>query len=183
MSLGWRPLNGSRANRSGSVRRVRAYNTSIAIRAEVQDPLWRFGLVDAAHVAQRPEPHWFMNFALVFIRSPATTRRMPKREPTETTSRLEQLLAERILVLDGAMGTMVHAAAIDRSGLSRRAVRQPPEGSEELHRRPRRSPSPRRSRRSIGSISKPAPTSSRPTRSTPRASRMADFGFEPMSAR
>ncbi len=33
--------------------------------------------------------------------------------PTETRELLEELLAQRILVLDGAMGTMVHALKFD----------------------------------------------------------------------
>ena len=37
-----------------------------------------------------------------------------KKSPTETT--LRRLAAERILVLDGAMGTMIQALSLDEEG-------------------------------------------------------------------
>ena len=34
---------------------------------------------------------------------------MPNAAMTDTRARLEEILAERIMILDGAMGTMIHA--------------------------------------------------------------------------
>ena len=48
--------------------------------------------------------------------------------------RLPALLRERILVLDGAMGTMVQRYQLSRGRLPRRAVRRPPEGPPRQHR-------------------------------------------------
>jgi 5-methyltetrahydrofolate--homocysteine methyltransferase len=47
------------------------------------------------------------------------------------------LLANRIAVLDGAMGTMVHALALDEQGFRGRDFRDSSQGPEELHRRAR----------------------------------------------
>ena len=50
---------------------------------------------------------------------------MNKLAPTsKAESTLRRLAAERILVLDGAMGTMIQALRLDEGGVSRRAVRR-----------------------------------------------------------
>ena len=77
-------------------------------------------------------------------------------------SRLREAVAERILVLDGAMGTMIQAAGLDGRRLRGRPVR-----------RVQRAPEPRRAPTSdpVASTpptSRPAPTSCRPTPSAAR---------------
>ena len=54
----------------------------------------------------------------------------PRRRSRRATrlDRLPALLRERILVLDGAMGTMVQRYRLSRGRLPRRALRRPPEG-------------------------------------------------------
>jgi hypothetical protein len=85
---------------------------------------------------------------------------------TETT--LRQLAAERILVLDGAMGTMIQALRLDEEafrGARFDAWNREVRGNNDLLvlTRP--------AAQSTSPISAPAPTSSRPTRSPRRASR------------
>ena len=87
-------------------------------------------------------------------------------------SQLDRLLRERILVLDGAMGTMIQARTARRGRLPRRALRDHPRDLQGRQ-RPARAHAPRRDpRRSTTPTSRPAPTSSRPTPSTrPRSRR------------
>ena len=108
---------------------------------------------------------------------PAAETKQPERCPTtRPTPAPEALLArsrrERILVLDGAMGTMIQELQARRGGLSRRALRRlEPRGARQQ--RPAEPDAGRtRSATSISPISAPAPTSSRPTRSPrPRSRR------------
>ena len=51
---------------------------------------------------------------------------MPDAARPDTRSRLEQILSERILVLDGAMGTMIHAHKPTEADFRGDAVPQPP---------------------------------------------------------
>ncbi len=55
-------------------------------------------------------------------------------KPPVTREELEQLLARRILVLDGAMGTMVHALKFDEAEFRGSSVRQPSERPAESDR-------------------------------------------------
>ena len=66
-------------------------------------------------------------------RPAARNRTQPQREevsehdmhsPSRSRELLAQLARERILVLDGAMGTMIQALGLDEAGLSRRALRR-----------------------------------------------------------
>jgi hypothetical protein len=87
--------------------------------------------------------------------------RIDMNQPFPAT-KLEALLAERILVLDGAMGTMIQAERLDESQYRGERFRDWPRelrGNNDLL-------CITRSRRFISPISTPAPTSSRPTRST-----------------
>ena len=47
----------------------------------------------------------------------------PRSHRPDATAELTDLLRERILVLDGAMGTMIQGHRLDESALPRRAVR------------------------------------------------------------
>ncbi len=91
---------------------------------------------------------------------------------------LERLLRERIVIIDGAMGTMIQQRKLDEAafrgerfadwrGKDLKGLQRPAESS-----RSRRS-----SRTSIASISKPARTSSRRTRSTRSPSRWRITGW------
>ena len=98
--------------------------------------------------------------------------------PAEILHPLEALMRERIVVLDGAMGTMVQQLQADRSRLSRRALsrleRQRPEGE---HRASASDQARRHRRDPHANISRPARTSSRPTLSAPRPSACTIFSF------
>ena len=103
----------------------------------------------------------------------------PQHRP-DATAELTAALRERILVLDGAMGTM-----IQRDGLSEADYRgerfadwQRPAGQQRpAHADPARASS----ARSTASTSRPAPTSSRPTPSTRSAISLADYGMEDLA--
>ena len=73
--------------------------------------------------------------AVSYFMKPADPSNAPSPTPA-TRQTLERLLAERILVLDGAMGTMVHALEFSEADFRGRAVRRASKGSEELHRHP-----------------------------------------------
>ena len=99
----------------------------------------------------------------------------------DRTAELARLLDRRILVLDGAMGTMIQQRRLSEAdfrgpaacGLARPLAR--PQGRQ---RPARRSRSPTSSARSTTRTSRPAPTSSRPTRSrdVDRAGRLRPRG-------
>ena len=73
--------------------------------------------------------------------------------------RLDGLLAERILVLDGAMGTMLQALRVHRGGLPRRSVPRPPPRPARRQRPAVPDPAGRRRAPSTPRTSAPAPTS------------------------
>ena len=97
------------------------------------------------------------------LKSERSRASVPHQSP-KCDSDAPTLAAERILVLDGAMGTMIQGLKLDEARLSRRALRrlaarrarqQRPADPERARRRARHAP---------GLFSSPAPTSSRPTR-------------------
>ncbi len=99
-------------------------------------------------------------------------------ENSDKTALLERLLGERILILDGAMGTMIQAlqartrptiAARRRAGCT--ITRTTSRATTTCW----CSRSPKSCARSTTRFSRPAPTSSRPTRSTRRAIAQADY--------
>ena len=102
----------------------------------------------------------------------------PILRPSAPRARFDELLAKRILVIDGAMGTMIQTQRAHRRGLpGRRASRTP--------RRPARAtttcsphPARRHPRRSTRPTWRPARTSSRPTRSARRRVAQADYGLQ-----
>ena len=79
---------------------------------------------------------------------------------------LEPLLARRILVLDGAMGTMIQAYRPGRAGLPGRALRRLAPGPQGQQRPALPDPAGDHPRDPRAPTSRPAPTSSRPTPST-----------------
>jgi len=89
---------------------------------------------------------------------------------TDRTQRLTALraaLAQRILVLDGAMGTMIQSYALEEKDFRGERFRAHPKdlrGNNDLLSITRPTSSPR----STAATSRPAPTCSRPTPSTPR---------------
>ena len=96
---------------------------------------------------------------------------MPTASHTSTRDLLKRLAAERILVLDGAMGTMIQEHEARRAGLSRRALRRlEPRGARQ-QRSAEPEPPGRDPRNPLRLLTRPAPTSSRPTRSRRRRSR------------
>ena len=80
---------------------------------------------------------------------------------------IRSLLAQRILVLDGAMGTMIQRYKLERGGLSRRALRRLRARPEGQQRSAVPDPAADHPGASTPSIWQPAPTSSKPTPSTP----------------
>ena len=108
-----------------------------------------------------------------------TERSPPCRSPCDRTPprRSPPLLRERILVLDGAMGTPDPADRPDEAGYRGERFadwRRDVKGNNDLlndhpagHHRPA----------STASTSRPAPTSSRPTPSTPTSIAQADYGM------
>jgi hypothetical protein len=97
---------------------------------------------------------------------------------------LRALFAQRIAMLDGAMGSMIQTHPLDRGGLPRRrASRAHPhdlKGNNDLL--ASHAPRPHRPR-STPTTSPPAPTSSRPTRSAPRPSRRPTTGWKSIVTR
>ena len=65
----------------------------------------------------------------------ALTFAMSVAQQTDTRTLLERFLSERILVLDGAMGTMVQALKFSEADFRGHAVRRPSAGPARLHRR------------------------------------------------
>ncbi len=97
--------------------------------------------------------------------------RCPPPRKTQPVPSSKTSSSKRILVLDGAMGTMVHALKFSEADFRGPAVRRALEGLEELHRHAVDHAARGDRATFIANISKPAPTSSRPTRSAPPASR------------
>ena len=89
----------------------------------------------------------------------------------DCTEELAAALRERILVIDGAMGTVIQRRPPRRGGLPRRAVRRLAVRRPGQQRPAHADPARHHPRRSTASTSRPAPTSSRPTPSTPTRSR------------
>ena len=98
-----------------------------------------------------------------------------------TRARLERLVSERILLLDGAMGTMIQRHKLARGRLPRRSasrtIRSDLKGNNDMLVLTR--PDVDRAT-STTSTSTPAPTSSRPTRSTATPIAQADYELEPI---
>ena len=84
---------------------------------------------------------------------------------------------ERILVLDGAMGTMIQGHGLGGGRLPRRALRDHPHDLQGQQRHARAHPARRHPRASTRPTSRRAPTSSRPTRSTRPSIAQADYGL------
>ncbi len=126
-------------------------------------------------------------------RGRTATERARRPEPTMPSSSTRDCAAsprmrqrcsrERILVLDGAMGTMIQRHRLDEADYPRRALRATGrsdlKGNNDLLTltQPGRS-----SRTSTRATSRPAPTSSRPTPSTRRAISQADYGLQALVA-
>ncbi len=106
----------------------------------------------------------------------------PHAMQPDHTAELTRLLAERILVLDGAMGTMIQQCRLTRA----RFPRPVPRPSARPHGRQRPAVADAAAdgaTRSTTPISRRAPTSSRRTRSTRRASRRPTTGWKRRCAR
>ena len=92
---------------------------------------------------------------------------------SNTTELLHELLATRILILDGAMGTMIQRYKLQEADFRGQQFANHPRQfvAQGLQRPVVPHAAARSSPRFTGNISKPGPTSSRRTRSTPRPSR------------
>ena len=75
----------------------------------------------------------------------ATARDAAPRTRAERAALLEPLLAQRILVLDGAMGTMIQGYQLDEADFRGERFARPPARPARRQRPARRSPSPRSS--------------------------------------
>ena len=103
--------------------------------------------------------------------TPSRTVPMPPRSsPT--------LLRERILVLDGAMGTMIQGDRPDEAGYRGERFADWPSDLDRQQRPADAHPARHDPRDPPSSTSRPAPTSSRPTPSTPTRISLADYGLE-----
>ena len=97
------------------------------------------------------------------------TARLLMTKPTERQQALTDILEQRVLVLDGAMGTMLHAPLCPSRPISA-AARTAPRSST--------SRAPTSSWTFIAHTWRPAPTSSRPTPSAAPASRWPTYGLD-----
>ena len=96
---------------------------------------------------------------------------IPMTAPDHSYAELEELVSRRIVVLDGAMGSMIQTYRARRGGLPRRALRGAPAATSRATTTCSRSRGPTSSRRSTTATSRRAPTSSRPTPSAAPPSR------------